>query len=103
MAIDDDWVSIYKAAELAGCSGQYLRRELLEHMDPKTGVSKGGRIEGWRVNGKAWLVLRASAVALRQTVSTRAKAHEAERKARQAAERPSRGRTAKAAKRAKSR
>lgn len=103
MAIDDDWVSIERAAELAGCSGQYLRRELLEHMDPKTGISKGGRIEGWRVNGKAWLVLRTSAVAMRRTVSTRAKAHEAERKARQAAEPPRRGRVSKPAKRAKSR
>jgi hypothetical protein len=79
MALSDDWVNVEKAADLAGCSPQFLRRELEQHLDPATGESKGGRVVGWRLNGKAWLVSRASAVALGPTLSTRARSRKAER------------------------
>ncbi len=82
MALSDDWVNVEKAADLAGCSPQFLRRELERHLDPATGESKGGRIAGWRLNGKAWLVSRASAVALGPTLSTRARSRKAERQPR---------------------
>ena len=91
MSVQDDWVSVAKAAEIAGCSQQYLRRELDEHYDEATARSRGGRVEGWKANGKAWLVNVASAEALRETLSSRAKIHEPARLARkQAAKRPAR-------------
>jgi hypothetical protein len=87
MAVQDDWVTVAKAAEIAGCSAQYLRRELEEHYDEVSRRSMGGRVEGWKANGRAWLVTLASAKALRGTLSTRAKAYESERAARKKASR----------------
>lgn len=89
MAVQDDWVSVAQAAEIAGCSQQYLRRELEEHYDEGTRRSRGGRVEGWKANGRAWLVNVASAEALRETLSTRARLHERERAARKASKRAS--------------
>jgi hypothetical protein len=81
MAVQDDWVPVEKAAEIAGCTPQYLRR-VLDHSLPRDDAghvtsdrTAGGRVEGWRVNGKAWLVLKSSAAALRETLSTRATAN----------------------------
>lgn len=81
MSVQDDWISVAKAAKEAGCSEQFIRRDLLEHL-PKDGSGKptsdrtvGGRLDGWLVNGRAWLVSRASATALRSSLSTRATVH----------------------------
>jgi len=78
MAVQDDWVPVEKAAEIAGCTPQYLRR-ILDKSLPRNEAGKttsdrtqSGRVEGWRVNGKAWLVLKSSAEALRETLSSRA-------------------------------
>ena len=87
MAVQDDWVSVARAAEIAGCSEQYLRRELEEHYDEASRRSRGGRVEGWKANGRAWLVNVASAEAMRETLSTRAKLHERERSAKKATKR----------------
>lgn len=81
MAVQDDWVTVAEAAEIAGCSPQYLRRELDEHYDEGSRRSQGGRVEGWKANGRAWLVTVESARALRETLSTRARAHESSRAA----------------------
>lgn len=80
MSVQDDWISVAKAAELAGCSQQFIRRDLLEHLaagpDGKpTDRTSGGRLEGWLVNGRAWLVSKASAMALRASLTSRAAAH----------------------------
>ena len=80
MAVEDDWVSVAGAAKIAGCSEQYIRRELLEHTEDDEVRTAGGRLEGWRPNGKAWLVSRRSAEALAETLSTRARKHAAARK-----------------------
>lgn len=78
MSVQDDWVSVAKAAELAGCSEQFIRRDLLAHL-PKDSAGRhtsdrtsGGRLEGWLVNGRAWLVSTASAAALRGSLTSRA-------------------------------
>ena len=97
MALSDDWVNVEKAAGIAGCSEQFLRRDLIEHLDETTGRSHG-RVEGWRVNTRAWLVSRQSAIALRETLSTRARLHEAARKAK-AASGKKRAKSAKASRR----
>jgi hypothetical protein len=79
MAVQDDWVSISRAAEIAGCTQQYLRAELARYRPrddqgkPVGDRSTGGRIEGWLANGRAWLVLRRTAEELRETLSTRAR------------------------------
>ena len=78
MSIQDDWISVAKAAKLAGCSQQFIRRDLLEHLpknaqgDATSHRTAGGRLEGWLVNGRAWLVSRASAEALRGSLTSRA-------------------------------
>lgn len=106
MAVQDDWISVAKAADEAGCSQQFIRRDLLEHLprdengEPLSDRTKGGRLEGWLVNGRAWLVSRASAEALRESLSTRAKLHQDEREARKAKLAPKAGRK-KAARRRK--
>jgi hypothetical protein len=78
MAVQDDWVSVPTAAKLAGCTEQYIRAELARYRprddkgEPIGDRSAGGRVEGWLVNGKAWLVLKRSAEELRDTLSARA-------------------------------
>jgi hypothetical protein len=87
MAVQDDWIPVEKAAEIAGCSPQYVRRDLDSHLprgddgEPTSDRTVGGRLEGWRVHGKAWLVSLRSAKAMRETLSTRAKLHEGKRAA----------------------
>jgi hypothetical protein len=78
MAVQDDWVSVAKAAEIADCSEQFIRRDLLEHL-PRDAAGKpagdrtsGGRLDGWLVNGRAWSVSRKSAEALKASLSSRA-------------------------------
>lgn len=93
MAVHEDWISVEKASEIAGCSEQYIRRDLDAHLPkddkgkPTSDRTVGGRLEGWRLHGKAWLVSRRSAEAIRETLSTRAKLHEAKRSAKKAARR----------------
>lgn len=88
MAVQDDWIPVEKAAELAGCSPQYIRRLLESSLDEATGRTTGGRLDGWKVTGKSWLVLRTSAAALRETLSTRARIHEGKRAAKKVAKKP---------------
>ena len=85
MAVQDDWVPVDQAAELAGCSPQFIRRELDQHLDRETGRTTGGRLNGWKVTGKSWLVLKASAIAMRETLSSRARIHEGKRAAKKVA------------------
>ncbi len=109
MAVQDDWVSVGKAAEIAGCSQQYIRRDLLEHLPvdadgrPAADRTSGGRLDGWLVNGRAWSVSRASAEALRETLTTRASVHKDSRAARQGTQPTKRRRKKTAAKRKKAR
>lgn len=94
MAVENDWISVEKAAEEAGCSPQFIRRELDRHLpkdedgEPTADRTVGGRIDGWRVHGKAWLVSKASARALRETLSTRANLHRDARQAAKASRKP---------------
>ncbi len=87
MSVQDDWVSVAKAAAMAGCSQQFIRRDLLEHLprdekgEPQSDRTSGGRLEGWLVNGRAWLVSKASAEALRGSLTSRATGNRAAAKA----------------------
>ena len=88
MAVHDEWVSVPKAAKIAGCSEQYIRRDLLDHLprdekkNPTADRTIGGRLDGWLVNGRAWMVSVASAEALRETLSTRASVNASSRASR---------------------
>lgn len=88
MAVQDDWISVEDAAKAAGCSPQYIRRILDKHLDEKTKRTVGCVLDGWKVNGKAWTVLKTSAEAMRVTLSTRARMHEDAREAKKAPKRP---------------
>lgn len=88
MAVQDDWISVEDAALAAGCSPQYIRRLLDKHLDPTTKRTVGCVLDGWKVNGKAWTVLKTSAEAMRGTLSTRARMHEATRDAKKSSKRP---------------
>lgn len=71
--VEDDWISVAAAADLAGCSQQYVRKELLQNVEGDAMRTSGGRLEGWRPNGKAWLVSRRSVLEMAETLTTRAK------------------------------
>lgn len=88
MAVQDDWISVEDAAKAAGCSPQYIRRILDKHLDEKTKRTVGCVLDGWKVNGKAWTVLKTSAEAMRGTLSTRARMHEDTRGSKKALRRP---------------
>jgi len=81
MSVQDDWISVAKASELAGCSQQFIRRDLLAHLprdekgQPTADRTSGGRLDGWLVNGRAWLVSKASASAMRASLTSRAAGH----------------------------
>ena len=87
MSVQDDWISVAKAAAMAGCSQQFIRRDLHEHLprdekgEPQSDRTSGGRLEGWLVNGRAWLVSKASAEALRGSLTSRATGNRAAAKA----------------------
>lgn len=76
------------AAKVAGCSQQYIRRLLDKHLDEATKRTVGCVLDGWKVNGKAWTVLKTSAEAMRGTLSTRARMHEDAREAKKSPKRP---------------
>lgn len=88
MAVQDDWISVEDAAKAAGCSPQYIRRLLDRHLDETTKRTVGCVLDGWKVNGKAWTVLKTSAEAMRGTLSTRARMHETTRATKKSSKRP---------------
>ena len=88
MAVQDDWISVEDAAKAAGCSPQYIRRILDKHLDEKTKRTVGCVLDGWKVNGKAWTVLKTSAEAMRGTLSTRARMQEDTRGSKKTPRRP---------------
>jgi hypothetical protein len=78
VAVHDDWVSVAKAAEIAGCSEQFIRRLLLKYLPrdekgkPSSDRTRGCPLDGWLVNGRAWAVSRASAKLFGGTLTSRA-------------------------------
>jgi len=81
MAVDYDWISVQRAAELAGCSEQYIRRLVLDNISPGDSRTSSGPLEGWRANGKAWMVSHKSVLEFSKTLTTRAKKNASKRTA----------------------
>jgi hypothetical protein len=60
---DNKWVSVSEACELAGCTDGWIRHLLRER-----------KLDGFQVNEWTWMVSRADAVALRESLSSRSNA-----------------------------
>lgn len=56
-------ITVTEAVKLLGCSRSVVSKILRQHLDPETGMSLGGRIEGQQVAGLIWLVYRHTAEA----------------------------------------
>ena len=71
-----DWVAVAIAAREAGCTEQYICRVLAANTPDGESHTDGGPLKGWRVNGKAWVVDRASLEQFAKELSTRARKHQ---------------------------
>jgi excisionase family DNA binding protein len=60
--LDRNMITITQAAELAGCSGGYVRRML-----------RAGKIDGVKITERMWLVSKRDVLALSKELSTRAR------------------------------
>ncbi len=70
--LNGDYIPVSAACKIAGVDGTYIRRELRKHLDPNTGRSEGGKLTGYQVTERTWLVKRADAEALAKSVSWKA-------------------------------
>ena len=64
---DGKWCSVQKACDIAGCTDGLIRLRLRE-----------GRLDGFRANGRAWMVSVAGAEALRGTLAPHSNVRKAE-------------------------
>jgi len=55
---DGDYITVTQAAELAGVNGTLIRRALNKKLDKKTGRSEGGRLSGYLLHKRTWMVRR---------------------------------------------
>lgn len=67
-----DYIPVSLACKIAGVNGTLIRRELRKHLDPATGRSEGGRVTGYQVTERTWLVRRADVEQLSKTLSWKA-------------------------------
>lgn len=70
--IHGDYIPVSVACKIAGVNGTLIRRELRKHLDPATGRSEGGRVSGYQVTERTWLVKRADVEALAAGLSWKA-------------------------------
>ena len=56
-------ITVTEAVAILGCSRSVVSKILRQHLDPETGMSLGGRVEGRQVAGLIWLVYRHTAEA----------------------------------------
>lgn len=67
-----DYITVTQATEVLGVNGTLLRRELRKHLDEATGESRGGRVSGYMLNERTWLVLRSDVEALKSSLGWKA-------------------------------
>jgi hypothetical protein len=51
-----DYITVTKAADTLRVNGTLIRRELNKHLDKKTGRSEGGRLSGYLLHKRTWMV-----------------------------------------------
>jgi hypothetical protein len=64
-------ITVTEALAILPCSRQMITKWLREHLDPATGLSVGGRVEGKQIAGLIWLVYRHTAEAAASDLSWR--------------------------------
>jgi hypothetical protein len=64
-------ITVTEALAVLSCSRQVITKWLRDHLDPATGLSVGGRVEGKQVAGLIWLVYRHTAEAAAADLSWR--------------------------------
>lgn len=67
-----DYIPVSVACQIAGVNGTYIRRELRKHLDRATGRSEGGKVTGYQVTERTWLVRRSDVEQLAKTLSWKA-------------------------------
>jgi hypothetical protein len=70
--LNGDYITVARAAELANVSGTIITRELRKHLDDATGQSKGGRVSGYLLHARTWMVLRRDVEAMAKTLGWKA-------------------------------
>ena len=56
-------ITVTEAVKVLGCSRWGVSKILRKHLDPETGLSLGGRVEGRLIASHCWLVYRHTAEA----------------------------------------
>ena len=67
-----EYITVTKAAEILGVNGTLIRRELKRHLDDATGESNGGRLSGYMLNERTWLVCKGDVDTLRRSLGWKA-------------------------------
>jgi len=70
--IHGEYITVTEATGIIQVNGTMIRRELRKHLDPDTGRSTGGRISGYLLNERTWLVRKSDVVTLSQSLSWKA-------------------------------
>jgi len=70
--LNGDYITVAQAADLAHVGGTVITRELRKHLDEATGQSKGGRVSGYLLHARTWMVLRRDVEAMAKTLGWKA-------------------------------
>lgn len=70
--LNGDYITVAQAAKIVGVNGTIITRELRKHLDEVTGQSKGGRISGYMLHARTWMVLRRDAEAMANNLGWKA-------------------------------
>jgi len=70
--IHGEYITVTEATGIIQVNGTMIRRELRKHLDPDTGRSTGGRISGYLLNERTWLVKKSDVLSLSQSLGWKA-------------------------------
>lgn len=70
--LQGDFITVTQATKIAGVGGTLLRRELKKHLDPATGKSEGGRLSGYLLHERTWMVRRQDVEAMARSLGWKA-------------------------------
>ena len=70
--IHGEYITVTEATEMVQVNGTLIRRELRKHLDAATGRSTGGRVSGYLLNERTWLVKKSDVVALAKSLGWKA-------------------------------
>ena len=67
-----EFITVSAAAKIARVCGTLITRELRKHLDEATGESKGGRVSGYLLHARTWMVRLEDVQALAKQVGWKA-------------------------------